>query len=94
MVMALPFSTLRKHCPDDYSFIVPYQRIVKAQHSRFHVCDSYLGPAHPDFAVYRLHLTSFGISPVLTVGRFIANPIHLSSVSSEPLVFFLSVIMI
>ena len=63
MVMALSFSTLRKHCHDDYPFIVQYQRIVKSQRSRFHVCDSYLGPALPDFAVYCLHLTSFGISP-------------------------------
>ena len=58
----LPFSTIRKHCPDDYPFIVQYLGIVKAQHSGLHVCDSCLGPALLDFAVSCLYSSSFGIS--------------------------------
>ena len=56
MVMALPFSTVRKCCPDDYTFIVQYQRIVKAWHRRFHVGNPCLGPALLDFAVPRWSL--------------------------------------
>ena len=58
----LPFSTIRKHCPDDYPFIVQYQRIIKASHPRFHVGNPGLGPALLDFAVPCLYSPSFGIN--------------------------------
>ena len=76
---ALVFNAVKKDCLDDYPFIVQYQGIVKAQRSRFHMCDSCLDPALLDFAVSCLYPSSFGISLGLDWEWFVANLTHFSS---------------